>query len=75
RFEQHLRVVEAVRPIAQRQGLSLAQLALAWVIHQDGVTAAIVGARSAAHAMESASAGAIALSTQDLADIEAACRR
>ena len=73
RFEQHLGLVEALRPIAQRKGLSLAKLALAWVIHQEGVTAAIVGARSAAHATEAADAGSVALSAQDLEDIDAAC--
>ena len=73
RFEHHLRVVDALRPIAQRRGLSLAQLALAWVIHQPGITAAIVGARSVSHITEAASAGSITLSAQDLADIEAAC--
>ena len=74
-FERHLRVVDAVRPIAQRRGLSLAQLALAWVIHQPGITAAIVGARSVSHITEAASASSITLSAQDLADIEAACAR
>jgi aryl-alcohol dehydrogenase-like predicted oxidoreductase len=53
--------------------LSLAQLALAWVIHQAGITAAIVGARSAAHATEAASAGAIALHHFVVQEIEAAC--
>ena len=67
-----MRVVEALRPLARRTGLSLAQLALAWVTHQDGVTAAIAGARSAAHATEAAGAGSIALSAVDLEDIEAA---
>ncbi len=73
RFEQHLRVVEALRPVAQRKGLTLAQLALAWVTHQEGVTAAIAGSRSAAHASEAAGAGAITLSAEDLQEIEAAC--
>ncbi len=72
RFEQHLSVVEALRPVAQRKGLTLAQLALAWVTHQEGVTAAIVGARSAAHATEAADAGSVALSAKDLEDIDAA---
>jgi methylglyoxal reductase len=72
RFEQHLSVVEALRPVAQRRGLTLAQLALAWVTHQEGVTAAIVGARSAAHATEAAEAGSVALSAKDLEDIDAA---
>ena len=72
RFEQHLSVVEALRPVAQRRGVTLAQLALAWVTHQEGVTAAIVGARSAAHATEAAEAGTVALSAKDLEDIDAA---
>jgi aryl-alcohol dehydrogenase-like predicted oxidoreductase len=72
RFEQHLRVVEALRPIAQRRGLNLAQLALAWVTHQDGVTAAIAGARSAAHATEAAGAGSMTLSAVELEEIDAA---
>lgn len=74
RFEPHLSIVEALRPVAQRRGLTLAQLALAWVTHQEGVTAAIVGARSAAHATEAADSGSVALSAQDLDDIDAACR-
>ncbi len=72
RFEQHLSFVEALRPVAQRRGLTLAQLALAWVTHHDGVSAAIVGARSVAHATEAAGAGSVALSAQDLEDIDAA---
>ena len=72
RFEQHLRVVEALRPIAQRRGLNLAQLALAWVTHQDGVTAAIAGARSSAHATEAAGAGSMTLSAVELEEIDAA---
>ena len=73
RFEQHLRVVEALRPVARRQGLTLAQLALAWVAHQDGVTAAIAGARSATHATEATGAGRVTLSAEDLREVEAAC--
>src|SRR5215217_6586125 len=64
RFERHLSVVEALRPVAQRRGVTLAQLALAWVTHQEGVTAALVGARSAAHATEAAGGGSVALSAQ-----------
>jgi methylglyoxal reductase len=51
----------------------LAQLALGWVTHQDGVTAAIAGARSAAHAIEAAGAGSITLSAVELEEIDAAC--
>ena len=72
-FERHLGLVEALRPIAQRKGLSLPKLALAWVIAQDGITAAIVGARSATHATEAADAGSVVLDAQELEEIDAAC--
>ena len=47
-FERHLTAVDALRPVAERDGMTLAPLALAWTVAQPGVTAAIVGSRSAA---------------------------
>ena len=44
----------AVRPVAQRHDATLAQVALAWVLAQPGITCALVGARSAAQARENA---------------------
>lgn len=41
-----LRKVDALKPIAARLKISLAQLALAWILRRPEVTAAIVGARS-----------------------------
>jgi aryl-alcohol dehydrogenase-like predicted oxidoreductase len=70
-FEQHVRVTEALRPVAQRRNVSLAQLALAWVIHQDGIAGVIVGSRSPAHTVEAAEAASIALTTRDLEEIDA----
>ena len=46
KFNQVLQFVEALRPIAEGYQKSLSQLAIAWVLHQKGITAAIVGARS-----------------------------
>ena len=37
--------IDAMRPIAQAQGVSVAQVALAWLLHQPQVTSVIVGAR------------------------------
>ena len=39
------RVVEAMRPIAAMHGCSVAQVALAWLLHQPGVTSVIMGAK------------------------------
>jgi len=39
-----LRAVEALRPLAAKAGLTLAQFALAWVLRQPNLAAAIIGA-------------------------------
>jgi aryl-alcohol dehydrogenase-like predicted oxidoreductase len=44
-LSQALALVERVRPVAERLGVSVGALAIAWVLAQPGVTAAIVGAR------------------------------
>jgi aryl-alcohol dehydrogenase-like predicted oxidoreductase len=38
-------VIDAMRPIAQARGVSVAQVALAWLLHQPQVTSVIVGAK------------------------------
>ncbi len=48
--------LEAIRPIAEAHGATLAQLAINWTIHRPGITAALVGARNPAHAAENAAA-------------------
>ena len=70
RLDRNLRVVEALRPVARRLGVSLARLALAWVLHLEGVTGAIAGSRSAAHVQENAAASDVRLSQDDLVEIE-----
>lgn len=68
---KHLAVVDALRPIADRLGVTLAQLALAWNVHQIGVTGAIAGSRDAGHTAENAGAGDVTLSDKDLHEIDA----
>jgi methylglyoxal reductase len=70
RLEQNLDKVDALRPIASRLGVTLAQLALAWVVHQRGITGAIAGSRSPEHVAENAAAGSVAISDQDLEEID-----
>jgi aryl-alcohol dehydrogenase-like predicted oxidoreductase len=66
----NLALVEKLRPIAERSGRTVAQLAIAWVLRRPQVTAAIVGARRPSQIEETASAGDWALSTEDIAGIE-----
>ncbi|MBV9466743.1 MAG: aldo/keto reductase, partial [Solirubrobacterales bacterium] len=44
--EQNLERVRALNEIAQRRGQSLAQLAVAWVLRDERVTSALLGASS-----------------------------
>ena len=69
-FERHLEVVEQLRPIADRLSVGLAQLSLAWVFHQAGVTGAIAGSRQPHHVEENAAAGSIVLDAKDLEEID-----
>jgi myo-inositol catabolism protein IolS len=70
--EHYTRVQEALaklRPIAKRNGITMAQLALAWVISHSG-TCAIAGARNAAQAVQNAEAGEVILSNTDLTEMD-----
>lgn len=58
-----------LRPIAAAYGITLGQLALAWIISQPD-TFAIAGARNAAQATENAAAGEVNLSAEDLETID-----
>jgi aryl-alcohol dehydrogenase-like predicted oxidoreductase len=71
RRAQGLTLVEALRPIAEDAGLSLAQLAIAWVAHQPGITAAIVGSRNPDHAASNTAGADATLTSEQLDAIEA----
>lgn len=67
-------LLDRLRPIAERHGATLGQLAVAWTVAQPGVSHALVGARSVAQAVENAKAGAIDLSADELAEIDRIAR-
>lgn len=61
KIERSLAVADALGPIAERLGVTVAQLALAWNVRQPGVTAAIAGTRDPDHVRENAAAGDVEL--------------
>ena len=63
-------MVAQLKELADGLGLSLPQLALAWVLHQPGVGAAIVGARNPEQIAGTAPAAETELSEQTLAEID-----
>ena len=66
----NLTFVDKLRPIAERNGKTLAQLAIAWVLRRPEVTSAIVGARRPAQIEETVQAGDWELSSEDIAEID-----
>lgn len=60
-LETHLAYVERLRPLAARAGMPLAQIALAWVVHQDDFTVAIAGSSSRENTRQNAAGGSIEL--------------
>jgi len=66
-----LAALDEIQPIAQTHGISLANLAVSWVLHQPGITGALVGARTEAQAQENAKAMAVRFSGAELAQIRA----
>ena len=62
--------MDALRPIAERLGVTVAQLALAWSFHQPGVTSVIAGTRNPEHVRENAGAGDVELDEVTLKEIE-----
>ena len=74
-LEANLETVQALRPIAERLGITLAQLALAWNVHQPGVTSAIAGTRNPEHVRSNAAAGDVELDQATLAEPDAILSR
>ncbi len=69
-FEKNLRLVGAVREIAQRKGCTAAQLALAWVLAQGDDVVPIPGTKRVSTLEENITATEIALDATERADIE-----
>lgn len=65
-------VLDAARPIAEARGCSVAQVALAWLLHQPVVTSVIIGAKRADQLDENLAAAEVALDSDDLAALGAA---
>ena len=68
--ESDFTVVERVIELAKKRGVTSSQIALAWLLHQPGVTAPIIGASKMHHLEEDAAALDIELSAEELAALE-----
>ena len=66
----NLNLVGALSNIAEKNGKTMAQLAIAWVLRRLEVTSAIVGTRHPSQIEETAAAGEWELSAEDIEEIE-----
>ncbi len=64
--------IDAMRPIAQAHHASVAQVALAWLLHQPQVTSVIVGAKKPEQLADNLGAAELVLSADELKLIDAA---
>jgi aryl-alcohol dehydrogenase-like predicted oxidoreductase len=67
-----LEAVQRLRPVAEQAGMSMPQLALAWVLRQPNVASAIVGASRPEQVRANASASGLKLDAETIAAVDAA---
>jgi aryl-alcohol dehydrogenase-like predicted oxidoreductase len=70
--EPVLEAVQRLRPVAEGAGLTMAQLALAWVLRQPNLASAIVGASKPEQVRANASASGVMLDAQTLTAVDEA---
>jgi aryl-alcohol dehydrogenase-like predicted oxidoreductase len=68
--DELLERVQRLRPIAEERGVSLAQLALAWVLREPNVASAIIGASRPEQVEDNAAASGLELDKDTLKRID-----
>lgn len=68
--ERAFNVVDVMREIAEARGVSVAQIALSWLLHQPVVTSVIIGAKNDAQLTDNLAAPAVVLSAEELARLD-----
>jgi aryl-alcohol dehydrogenase-like predicted oxidoreductase len=64
--ERAFRIIETMRPIALAHDCSVAQIALAWLLHQPHVTSVIIGAKTREQLLDNLKSTEVKLSAEDL---------
>ena len=68
--EQGFNVVDKLMEIAESKNTSVAQIALAWLLHKQGVTSVIVGARKEEQLIDNLGAADIVLSDDEMKQLD-----
>lgn len=75
RLSSNLRVMDRLRPIAERLGVTLPVLAIAWILSLKGVTGAILGTRRPSHLDDLLPASTLRVTSDEVSAIEVVLRR
>ena len=68
--DRAFRVIDAMRPIAKSHGVSVARVALAWLLHKPAVTSVIIGAKTEEQLHDNIAAVDLKLSTEEMATLD-----
>ncbi|SDE19865.1 aldo/keto reductase [Rhodospira trueperi] len=72
--ERAFDVIDAMKPIAEARGVSVAQVALAWLLHQPVVSTVIVGAKRTEQLQDNIGASDLNLTADELATLDEASK-
>jgi aryl-alcohol dehydrogenase-like predicted oxidoreductase len=70
--DEVLAAVQRLKPIAKNEGLTMAQLAVAWVLQNPNVSSAIIGASKPEQIKENVAASGVQLSAETMREIDKA---
>jgi aryl-alcohol dehydrogenase-like predicted oxidoreductase len=68
--ERGYNVIDAMKPIAEAKGVSIAQIALAWLLYQKAVTSVIIGAKKPEQLDDNIAATKVALTDDELKTLD-----
>jgi aryl-alcohol dehydrogenase-like predicted oxidoreductase len=68
--DRAFRVIDAMRPIAKSHGVSVARVAIAWLLHKAPVTSVIIGAKNTEQLHDNVAAVELKLTSEDMATLD-----
>ncbi|HYH04238.1 MAG TPA: aldo/keto reductase, partial [Bacillota bacterium] len=74
-LEKETELIQLLKDIADTRGATIAQIAISWLLHQEGLTAAIVGTQSEKHLVSNIQAAEIKLSPAELSSLDQVSRK
>jgi aryl-alcohol dehydrogenase-like predicted oxidoreductase len=68
--DRAFRVIDAMRPIAKAHSVSVAQVAIGWLLHKASVTSVIIGAKTSEQLLDNLAAVDLKLSSEEMATLD-----